>query len=57
MKSTLKKVKTKSWVINGDTLTEEEFKAGVKSAEKGPFYTIEAAKKLITKWRSEKNSR
>jgi hypothetical protein len=57
MKSTLKKVKTKSWVINGDTLTTEAFKAGVKSAEKGPFYTIEAAKKLITKWRSEKNSR
>jgi len=49
-----KAIKTKkadSWALPGDPITLEEFKAGIKEAEKGPFYTIEESKKMLAEWR------
>jgi predicted transcriptional regulator len=49
--------KRKSWAIPGESLTMEEFKHGIKEAEKGPFYTIEESKSMIEQWRKKRNSR
>lgn len=54
-----KNIKTKetdSWALPGDPLTLEEFKAGIKKAEKGPFYTIGESKKILAEWRKKRNS-
>ena len=54
---TIKNKVTDNWALPGDPLTSEELKAGIKEAEKGPFYTIEESRKIIKEWRSQKNSR
>lgn len=46
-----------NWALPGDPLTVDEFKKGIKEAEKGPFYTIEESKKILTEWRKQRNSR
>ena len=46
-----------NWALPGDPLTTDEFKKGIKEAEKGPFYTIEDSKKIIAEWRKQRNSR
>jgi hypothetical protein len=54
-----KNIKTKekeSWVLPGDPLTLDEFKAGIKKAEEGPFYTIEESKKILEEWRKKRSS-
>jgi hypothetical protein len=50
---TIKNKETDKWALPGDPLTAEEFKAGIKEAEKGPFYTIEESKKILKEWRSQ----
>jgi hypothetical protein len=52
----IKTKKTDSWALPGDPITLDEFKAGIKKAEKGPFYTIEESKKMLTGWRKKRNS-
>ena len=54
---TIKTKETGSWALPGNPISLEEFKAGIKEAEKGPFYTIEESKKIIAEWRSKRNSR
>jgi len=44
------------WALPGEPITLEEFKAGIQEAEKGPFYTISEAKKIIEEWRRKRNS-
>jgi len=44
------------WALSGDPITLDKFKAGIKEAENGPFYTIEEAKKIIDEWRRKRNS-
>jgi hypothetical protein len=54
-----KLIKTKepgSWALPGDPITLEEFKGGIKEAEKGPFHTIGESKKIIKEWRKKRNS-
>ena len=54
-----KTIRTKeagSWALPGDPITLDEFKAGIKEAEKGPFYTIEEAKKIMEEWRKKRDS-
>ena len=46
--------KNKSWVVPGVKLTHEEFIAGIKKAEKGPFYTPEEFERIFEKWKKEK---
>ena len=53
---TIKSKEPGSWALPGDPITLDEFKAGIKKAEKGPFYTINEAKKIIDEWRSKRNS-
>jgi len=48
--------KGKDWTKPGVKLTHEEFLAGIKEAEKGPFYTLEELKALRNQWRSSKKS-
>ncbi len=54
---TVKSKETDKWALPGNPLTLDEFKAGIKEAEKGPFYTIDESKKIIKEWRNQKNSR
>ena len=41
----LKLKKKESWILPGDPITLTEFKAGIKKAEKGPFFTLDEVKK------------
>ena len=55
-----KNIKTKekdNWALPGDPLTLDQFKAGMKEAEKGPFYTVDESKKMLEEWRKKRNSR
>ena len=54
---TIKNKETGSWALPGDPITLDEFRAGIKEAEKGPFYTIEESKKMIAEWRKKRTSR
>ena len=55
MKSrTLKVKETDKWAIPGEPITVNEFKAGIKEAEKGPFFTIEESTKILKEWRKPK---
>ena len=57
MKAKVKHTTKKNWALPGEPLSQEEFENGIKDAEKGPFYTIEESKKMISEWRKQKNSR
>ncbi len=46
--------KEKNWTRPGVKLTHEEFIAGIKEAEKGPFYTIDEFESRFDKWKQEK---
>ena len=53
MKSTRikdKNQKPKSWVLPDNTLSQEEFLAGIKEAEKGPFLTVQESKEIFEEW-------
>ena len=57
MKTKIIKTKgTGSWALPGDPITLDEFKSGIKEAEKGSFHTIEESKKIIKEWRRKRNS-
>jgi len=53
----IKSKKTDNWALPGDPITLADFKAGIKKAEEGPFFTIEESKKMLEAWRNERNSR
>ena len=53
---TIKNNEPDRWALPGASITLEKFKAGIKEAEKGPFYTIGEAKKIIDEWRRKRNS-
>ncbi|MCF8360892.1 MAG: hypothetical protein K9H26_19240 [Prolixibacteraceae bacterium] len=57
MKPEIIKTEKKNWSLPGEPLTEEEFKKGIKQAEKGPFFTIEESKITMEQWREKRNSR
>jgi hypothetical protein len=56
MRTNVKNTIKKNWAVPGEPLLLNEFKTGIKDAEKGPFYTITESKKMLTKWRKQKNS-
>jgi hypothetical protein len=43
--------KTDSWVLPGDPISLDEFKAGIKEAEKGSFMTLDELKKGVEEWK------
>lgn len=52
MKSkTVNTKKTDSWVLPGDPISLDEFKTGIKEAEKGPFMTLDELKKGVEEWK------
>ena len=51
----IKNKEPRNRAIPGDPISLEEFKEGIKEAEKGPFYTISEAKKIIDEWRRKRN--
>jgi hypothetical protein len=53
----IKDKETDHWVLPGHPISLDEFKAGIKKAEEGPFYTIGESKKIIEGWRRKRNSR
>lgn len=53
---TIKSKEPGRWALAGNPITLDQFKAGIKEAEKGPFYTIGEAKKIIDEWRRKRNS-
>jgi hypothetical protein len=57
MKPEITKTDQKNWALPGDPLSLEEFKKGIKEAEKGPFYTVEESKRMIAQWRERRISR
>lgn len=57
MKTKAIKTKETAWALPGEPISIDEFKAGIKEAEKGPFYTIEESKKILAEWRKKRNSR
>ena len=42
--------KTNNKFTIGGKLTEKEFTEGIKSAEKGPFYTVQESMNQFEKW-------
>jgi hypothetical protein len=52
---TVKSKKTDSWVLPGDPITLDEFRAGIKKAEKGPFITLDELKKDVEVWKKNQN--
>jgi hypothetical protein len=57
MKPEISKTDQKNWALPGEPLSLEEFKKGIKEAEKGPFYTVEESKRMIARWREKRISR
>jgi hypothetical protein len=50
------KSEEKNWVIPGVELTHQEFFAGIRRAEKGPFYTLEEVQKMRSQCRNSKQN-
>jgi hypothetical protein len=48
---TVNSKKTDSWALPGDPITLEEFKAGIKESEKGPFMTLDELKQGVEEWK------
>jgi predicted transcriptional regulator len=57
MKTKTIKTKETRWALPGEPISLDEFKAGIKKAEDGPFYTVEESKKMLEEWRKKRNSR
>ena len=51
---TVKTKQEKNWSLPGVKLTHEEFLAGIKKAEEGPFYSPEEFESRFDKWKKEK---
>jgi predicted transcriptional regulator len=54
---TKKETKEKSWALPGVKLTHEEFVAGIRKAEEGPFYTIEESMEHFEQWMKSREKR
>ena len=50
IKAKEKKKDPNNWVIPENTLNQDEFIAGIRKAEKGPFYTIEESMEHFEQW-------
>ena len=49
------KTKEKSWTMPGEPIDINEFKAGIKEAEKSPFMTLDDLKKSVEEWKKSQN--
>jgi len=53
----VKSKETDNWALSGNPISLDEFRDGIKKAEKEPFYTIGESKKILEEWRKKRNSR
>ena len=44
-----------NWALPGEPIGIDEFKAGIKEAEKGPFLTLDELKNNIEEWKKSQN--
>jgi predicted transcriptional regulator len=44
------KKESKNWTLPGNTLSQDEFIAGIRKAEKGPFFTIQESMEHFEQW-------
>jgi hypothetical protein len=51
-----KKESRKTLSLSGQPISSEELKKEIKGAEKGPFFSIEKSKKIISQWREQNHS-
>lgn len=51
MKTKITKTKGTNWALPGEPISIDEFKAGIKEAEKGPFMTLDELKKSVEEWK------
>jgi len=42
--------KPKSWVLPGTSISDDEFRDGIKEAEKGPFQTVQESMANFELW-------
>jgi predicted transcriptional regulator len=52
----IKKAEEKDWTTPGVKLTHEEFVAGIRKAEEGPFFTPEEFESRFEKWKKKKGT-
>jgi hypothetical protein len=41
---------SKSWILPGKTLSQDEFLTGIQEAEKGPFQTVQESMENFEVW-------
>ena len=44
-----------NWALPGEPIRIDEFKAGIKEAEKAPFLTLDELKKNVEEWKKSQN--
>jgi hypothetical protein len=44
------KLESKSWILPGKSLTQDEFQAGIHKAEEGPFHTVQESMENFELW-------
>ena len=44
------KKESKNWILPGLSLSRDEFVAGIRKAERGPFYTIQESMEHFEQW-------
>jgi hypothetical protein len=49
------KTKETNWALPDGTINIDEFKAGIKEAEKDPFMTLDELKKSVEEWTKSQN--
>lgn len=55
MRTHTKKISNEKLALPGDPLQDHEMRSCIKEAEKGPFYSIEESKRMISEWRAKRN--
>lgn len=55
MRAHTKNLSKEKLALPGEPLQDHEMRTCIKEAEKGPFYSIEESKKMISEWRAKRN--
>ena len=47
----------KTWILPENTISQDEFIAGIREAEKGPFYTVQESMEHFEQWMKSREKR
>ena len=50
---TIRKINKETIWTRPGRMTHDEFMAGIRKAEEGPFYTLDEVKKNVAEWKKE----